>query len=131
MPRASTRQGCAAPSNRPGYSGIGAQRHLPLGIDHVFYGAVKPPQGQEEYFKYLVQVPWQKRAGYVKQLIEAGFGDKVFLSNDYELERDKINPDGLLFNTHETIPYLRQLGVSQQQIHAITVDNPRRFFGRT
>ncbi len=27
------------------------------------------------------------------------------------------------------IPYLTQLGVSQWEIHAITVDNPKRFFG--
>jgi predicted metal-dependent phosphotriesterase family hydrolase len=83
------------------------------------------------YFKYLLQVSWQKRAGYVKQLIDAGFGNKIFLSNDWELERDKINPEGLLFNTRKTIPYLRQLGVSQREIHAITVDNPKRFFDRS
>ena len=30
-----------------------------------------------------------------------------------------------------TIPYLRQHGVSLQQIHAITVENPKRFFPRS
>jgi phosphotriesterase-related protein len=108
-----------------------AKRGYTIGIDHVFYGAVKLEPGQPEYLKNLREIPWQRRAGYVKQLIDAGFGDKIFLSNDWELERDKINPDGLLFNTRDTIPYLTQLGVSQQQIHAITVDNPRRFFART
>jgi predicted metal-dependent phosphotriesterase family hydrolase len=29
------------------------------------------------------------------------------------------------------IPYLTQLGVSRREIHAITVDNPKRFFGRS
>jgi len=53
------------------------------------------------------------------------------LSNDWGLEREEINPDGLLFNTRKTIPYLRQLGVSEQQIHAITVENPKHFFGRS
>jgi phosphotriesterase-related protein len=108
-----------------------AKRGYTIGIDHVFYGAIKPAEGQPDYVRSVLQVSWQKRAGYVKQLIEAGCGDKIFLSNDWELERDKINPDGLLFNTRRTIPYLRQLGVSQQQIHAITVDNPKHFFGRT
>jgi predicted metal-dependent phosphotriesterase family hydrolase len=28
----------------------------------------------------------------------------------------------------ETIPHLKQLGVTDAQIRAITVDNPRRFF---
>lgn len=107
-----------------------AKRGYTLGIDHVFYGAIKSAKGQPEYFKEKLQVPWQKRARYVKQLIDAGFGDKIFLSNDWELDRETINPDGFLFNTRNTIPYLKQLGVSQQEIHAITQDNPRRFFVR-
>ncbi len=40
---------------------------------------------------------------------------------------DKLNPDGMLFVTRKTIPYLKQLGVTDPQIRAITVDNPRRF----
>ena len=108
-----------------------AKRGYTIGIDHVFYGAVKLAPGQPEYVKDLRRLSWQKRAGYVKQLIDAGFGDKIFLSNDWELEREKINPDGLLFNTHKTIPCLQQLGVSPQQIQAITVDNPKRFFPRS
>lgn len=108
-----------------------AKRGYTIGIDHVFYGAIQSAPGQPDYFKYLLQVTWQKRAGYVKQLIDAGFGDKIFLANDWELEREKINPDGFLFNTRKTIPYLMQLGVTQQQIHAITVDSPKRFFARS
>ncbi|HZR56792.1 MAG TPA: hypothetical protein VFA74_07955 [Terriglobales bacterium] len=108
-----------------------AKRGYTLGIDHVFYGAIQSAKGQPEYFKEKLQVPWQKRAGYVKQLISAGFGDRIFLSNDWELDRGKINPDGLLFNTHRTIPYLMQIGVSQRDIHAVTVDNPKRFFARS
>jgi predicted metal-dependent phosphotriesterase family hydrolase len=42
-----------------------------------------------------------------------------------------VNPDGMLFTTRKTIPYLKQLGVSEQQIRAITVENPRRFFPKT
>jgi hypothetical protein len=46
--------------------------------------------------------------------------------------RDKIDPpDGMLFITRKTIPYLTQLGVSQREIHAITVGNPKRIFGRS
>jgi phosphotriesterase-related protein len=108
-----------------------AKRGYTIGIDHVFYGAVKSEKGEPEYMSFLRQVLWQKRAGYVKQLIDAGFGDKIFLSNDWELEREKINPDAFLFNTRRTIPYLTQLGVSQREIRAITVDNPKHFFGRS
>ena len=77
------------------------------------------------------KVGWQRRASYIKQLVAAGFGDKIFLSNDWELDRENINPDGLLFNTRKTIPYLKQIGVSEREIHSITVENPRRFFGRS
>jgi predicted metal-dependent phosphotriesterase family hydrolase len=42
---------------------------------------------------------------------------------------DKLNADGMLFVTRKTIPYLKQLGVTDAQIRAITVENPRRFFG--
>jgi phosphotriesterase-related protein len=108
-----------------------ATRGYTIGIDHVFYGATTPAKGEPDYVEYLRQIPWQKRAGYVKQLIDAGFGDRIFLSNDWELDRETINPDGFLFNTRKTIPYLKQLGVSQRDIHAITVDNPKRFFARS
>jgi phosphotriesterase-related protein len=108
-----------------------AKRGYTLGIDHVFWGATKPAKGEPEYVTYLRRIPWRTRAGYVKQLIDAGFGDRIFLSNDCELEREQLNPDGFLFNTRKTIPYLKQLGVSQREIHSITVDNPGRFFGRT
>jgi hypothetical protein len=84
-----------------------AKRGYTIGIDHVFYGAVKSLKGQPDYVIYLHQVPWQKRAGYVKQLIEGGFGDKIFLSNDWELERETMNPDAFSFNNRKTIPYLR------------------------
>jgi 5-phospho-D-xylono-1,4-lactonase len=76
---------------------------------------------------------WQKRVETVKRLIDAGFVDKIFFSNDWvhgDVEREKVNPDGLLFTIRKTIPYLKQLGVSERQIHAITVDNPKRFYGR-
>ena len=41
------------------------------------------------------------------------------------------NSFGNLFNVRNTIPYLRQIGVTDEQIHAIIVMNPRAFFVRT
>lgn len=38
------------------------------------------------------------------------------------------NPDGNLFNIRKTIPYLRQIGVTDDQILMITITNPRTFF---
>lgn len=42
---------------------------------------------------------------------------------------DRANPDGILFNTRKTIPYLEQVGLSDSSIDAITVENLRPFFG--
>ena len=39
------------------------------------------------------------------------------------------NPDGNLFITRKVLPYMGSIGVSTQAVAAITVDNPRRYFG--
>jgi phosphotriesterase-related protein len=99
-----------------------AKRGYTLGMDHIYRGTA---EGE--------MVSWQRRAEYIKQLVDAGFVDKMFLSNDWtfgDVEREQLNPDGMLFNTRRSIPYLRQIGVSRREIRAITVDNPRRFFSR-
>jgi phosphotriesterase-related protein len=100
-----------------------AKRGYTLGMDHAFWGMARG-----------ATLPWQKRVASVKQLVDAGFVDKIFFSNDWvhgEVERERVNPDGMLFTTRKTIPYLKQLGVSEQQIRAIAVENPRRFFPKT
>lgn len=99
-----------------------AKRGYTLGMDHIFRGAA---QGEK--------VSWHARAEYIKQLIDAGYVTKLFLSNDWvfgDTEREQLNPDGMLFNTRKTIPYLKQIGVSQRDIDIITVENPKRFFAR-
>jgi phosphotriesterase-related protein len=103
-----------------------------LGMDHIHRGNsanIKPS--------------FERRAECIKLLIDAGFADKIFLSQDAEFGgsllpeeakewRERIDPpDGMLFITRKMIPYLTQLGVSQREIQAITVDNPRRFFARS
>jgi len=83
---------------------------------------------------------WQQRAQCIKKLVDAGFCKSDVLVQRLVLwtsmagagameAMEKMNPDGMLFNTRKTIPYLRQLGVTDQQIRLITVENPRRFFG--
>jgi phosphotriesterase-related protein len=107
------------------------KRGYSLSMDHVHRGLM--PDFKPSF---------ERRAECIKLLVDAGFANNLFLSSDAELGgsllpeeakewRDKIDPpDGMLFNIHKTIPYLRQLGVSEQAIHTITVENPRRFFAR-
>jgi phosphotriesterase-related protein len=105
------------------------RRGYSLGMDHIHRG-ISPD------FK----PPFEKRAECIKLLVDAGFADKIFLSQDSEFGgslipegakewRDKIDPpDGMLFTTRRLIPYLEQIGVSDRNIHTITVENPRYFF---
>jgi phosphotriesterase-related protein len=98
-----------------------ASRGYTLGMDHAFWGMAPG-----------ATLSWRQRVECIKQLIGAGFVNQLFLSNDWvfgDVERDKINPDGLLYTTRQTIPYLKRIGVTDQEIRTITVENPRRFFG--
>jgi phosphotriesterase-related protein len=110
------------------------KRGYTIGMDHLTWGT------DEAIAANAKALSWQQRARCVKTLIDAGYGKKLFLSNDWYFgisiagtgameAMDKRNPDGMLFNTRKTIPYLRQLGVTQQAIRTITVENPRHFFG--
>jgi phosphotriesterase-related protein len=105
------------------------RRGYTLGMDHVNRG-----------LNADAPVSWKARAALIKQLADAGFVDRMLLSQDTVLgsallpaelhgEREKTNPDGMFFNTRRLIPHLKQIGMSARQIHAMTVDNPRRLFG--
>ncbi len=83
---------------------------------------------------------WEKRTEVVKQLIDAGFAHRLMLSHDNSVvstqvtkeladQRRAFNPDGYLFITRRVLPRLKELGATDQDINAIMVDNPRRFFG--
>jgi len=105
------------------------KRGYTIGMDHISWGT----RGE----KFL---SWQQRAETIKKLVDAGFGDRIFVSHDWYFgtslaptgamdAMDKMNPDGMLLISRKAIPYLKQLGVSEQQIRTISVENPRRFFG--
>lgn len=111
-----------------------ARRGYTIGMDHMTWG-IRTANDQS-----TDTLSWQQRADCIKKLIDAGFSNKIFLSNDwyYGLSitdtgfmeaKEKANPDGILFNSRNTIPYLKQNGVSDQEIRTITVENPMRFFG--
>jgi phosphotriesterase-related protein len=105
------------------------RRGYSLGMDHVHRGLM--PKFSPSF---------ERRAECIKLLVDAGFADKIFLSQDSEFGgslipenakewRDTIDPpDGMLFTTRKLIPYLEQIGVSARSIHTMTVENPRYFF---
>jgi phosphotriesterase-related protein len=112
-----------------------ARRGYTLGFDHLAYGLPALGGGANG------SPAWQDRAAMIKKLIDAGLNERIFLANDWMsaypaaptgyMERlSKANPAGSLFNVLNTIPYLRQIGVTEDQVRKITVENPRAFFAR-
>ncbi len=110
------------------------KRGYTVGMDHMTWGT------RDEKAAAAGVLSWQQRAESIKKLIDAGFCNKIFLSHDWYFgisiaavgameAMEKMNPDGMLFNSRKTIPYLKQIGVTDQQIRTITVENPRHFFG--
>jgi phosphotriesterase-related protein len=82
---------------------------------------------------------WEQRTEIVKQLIDAGYSHRIMLSHDYSVpkarygaavqeERRRANPDGYNFITRRVLPRLKELGTSDEDIHKMMVENPRRFF---
>jgi phosphotriesterase-related protein len=121
-------------SNDMGYLTGLAKRGYTIGMDHLTRGASSGTQttGQAQLLS------WQQRAECIAKLVDAGFAEKIFLSNDWFFgaslavtgvmgAMDGLNPDGMLFATRKAIPQLKQLGVTDPQLRTITVENPRRF----
>lgn len=82
---------------------------------------------------------WEVRTETTKKLIDAGFGNRIMLSHDWAVStnimsrqehenRVRLNPDGYLFITRKILPRLKELGVKEEAINDIMVNNPRRFF---
>ncbi len=82
---------------------------------------------------------WEQRTEIAKKLIDAGHKNRIMLSHDYSVPKARIgadvqedrrlaNPDGFNFITRNVLPRLKELGVSDEDITQIMVDNPRRFF---
>jgi phosphotriesterase-related protein len=96
--------------------------------------------GMDRYPGGRAQGPkWEERTRVVKELLDMGLVDRVTLSHDYPLsflltpemneERKTYNPDEVCFINRVVLPRLRELGVSDEAIHTMMVDNPRRYFG--
>ena len=82
---------------------------------------------------------WEQRTEVAMKLMEAGHTRKIMLSHDYSVpkarhgaevqeERRRANPDGYTFIGRYVLPRLKELGATDDDIHQIMVDNPRRFF---
>jgi phosphotriesterase-related protein len=79
------------------------------------------------------------RAQTLAALIKAGVGDRLMVSHDWSVlgvsrtsdprASRGYNPDGWLYAKRRLFPRLLELGVTQDQIDRLNIDNPRRFLG--
>ena len=83
---------------------------------------------------------FEDRVGIVATLCERGHADKMVLSHDANCYFDALPEDlqqQMMPNWHylhihnDVIPALKQRGVTEEQLHTMLVDNPRRIFERT
>lgn len=82
---------------------------------------------------------FEARADIVVEMCRRGFTDQMVLAHDAACYIDWIDPNVLdflpqwhyLHIEQEVLPYLRDHGVTEDQITAMLVDNPRRFFEQT
>jgi phosphotriesterase-related protein len=61
-------------------------------------------------------------------LIQAGYGDRILVSQDVctKIQLKKYGGMGFSYVMEFVLPEMRRLGITQEQIHKIMVENPRR-----
>ncbi|RMI41133.1 phosphotriesterase family protein [Streptomyces triticirhizae] len=83
--------------------------------------------------------PPEQRVETVAALVHAGYTDQLVLSHDCPCfldylttdQRDMVAPDWNFTYLHDQVlPALRKADVSDEQIHTMLVENPRRVFSR-
>lgn len=89
-------------------------------------------------FGINLDTTFEARADTVVELCRRGFAESMVLSHDAACYIDWIAPDLLAFLPQwhylhieeDVLPYLRDHGVTEDQVIAMLVDTPRRYFAR-
>ena len=87
-------------------------------------------------FGINLQTAFEERADTVVELCRRGLADHMVLAHDAACYIDWVDPDALAFLPQwhylhigqDVLPYLRDHGVTEEQITTMLVDNPRRIF---
>jgi phosphotriesterase-related protein len=90
-------------------------------------------------FGINLEVPFEVRCDTVVEMCRRGYAERMMLSHDAACYIDWIDPNVMAFMPdwnylhigNEVLPYLRDHGVSEGEITAMLVDNPRRYFEGT
>jgi phosphotriesterase-related protein len=87
-------------------------------------------------------LPTERRNATVLALLERGYADRMFLSQDYcstidwfplevqdYLKANEVPKWSMTFLFEEVIPELRERGMSEEQLDQMMVDNPKQWLG--
>ena len=106
-----------------------ARRGYFLSMDHLHRGLMRDEEPS-----------FERRVECIRKIIDAGFANRLFLSSDSMFGgsllpeetrgwRENLDPpDGMLFIVRRLLPRLRELGVTEELVHVMTVGNARGFF---
>jgi phosphotriesterase-related protein len=81
-------------------------------------------------------LPFEERVAIVATMVERGYAERMVLAHDASCFFDWVDPSFLAFSpnwhylhiTNDVLPALRDRGVTDAQIDAMLIDNPRRYF---
>jgi phosphotriesterase-related protein len=87
-------------------------------------------------FGINLETTFEKRADTVVEMCRRGFAERMVLSQDASCYIDWIDPNVLpmlaqwhyLHIEQDVLPYLREHGVTEEQIQTMLVDTPRHYF---
>jgi phosphotriesterase-related protein len=113
-----------------GHSGDSADvDHLSALADHGFILGM-------DRFGLNIETTFEARADTLVEMCRRGYADRMVLSHDVSCHLDMVDPRLLtlmpswsyLHIHDEVLPYVRERGVTEEQITTMLVDNPRRYF---
>jgi phosphotriesterase-related protein len=66
-------------------------------------------------------------------LIDGGFGHQIVLAHDiaFKSRLTKFGGDGYDYLVRNCVPYMKQIGVTEDQINAMLVETPKRLLTRS
>ncbi len=116
-----------------------ARRGFYLGMDRLRGGSPLAPGASPPD---RPRATLDERLGCIRRLVDGGFANRVMLGTDVPItmtlvstadlaSRDARNPDGIRFVRRHVVPRLKEMGVAEEAIRVMTVENPRRFLVRT
>ncbi len=90
-------------------------------------------------FGINIETTFESRADTLVEMCRRGYADRMVLAHDAACYLDWIDPNVLAMMTQwnylhihdDVLPYIRERGVTEEQIESMLVETPRRYFEHT